>query len=46
MHLGAEILLQIAERILIHGVDMIDAAQLLHFEATAPGTAAGAAEEE
>jgi hypothetical protein len=44
VQIGAEPFLQITERILIHRVDVIDAAQFFHPEIAAPGTTAGSPE--
>jgi len=46
VQIAAQEFLQIAERILVHRVDVIDAAQLFHAKATAAGAAALSAEQE
>jgi hypothetical protein len=46
VQIAAEELLQIAKRILVHPVDVIDSAQLFHAKTTAAGTTALSAEQE
>jgi len=46
VQITAQVFLEIAERVLVHGVDMIDSAELFHAEAAAAGAPAGPAKQE
>jgi hypothetical protein len=46
VNIPAEPFLHVTQRVLVHRVDVIDAAQLLHSKASAAGAAAGPAKEE